>query len=64
MSGYGWNYLLVKREQTPARWVGSDGCVYPSETEMFYELGATGWELVAIRGTDEHEVYYFKRPRA
>jgi hypothetical protein len=37
------------------------GCV-PSKREILAELGAEGWELVAVTGGSYVYTYYFKRP--
>jgi hypothetical protein len=42
----------------------SDDSSFVSESEMFRDLGVTGWELVTLRESQGRLVYYFKRPRA
>jgi hypothetical protein len=63
MARYGWSYLLVKR--TAERTLESyDGGRFSDEQSMLDELGAVGWELVAVREEEGLVRYYFKRPRA
>lgn len=79
MAGYGWSYLVVTviepaepapgaAAMSPAavapRFHASDQSTFDSEEEMLRELGATGWELVAIREAGGRVVFYFKRPRS
>ena len=75
---FGWTYLVVTRTPLPdsdgqthrALFAAVDMGAFASEPEMLSELGATGWELIAIRdapstmpGSASLSLYYFKRPR-
>lgn len=64
MAGYGWSYLVVTHALAESDFRTSDGGWFPSEADMFRELGVTGWELVSIRETEGTVIYYFKRGRS
>jgi hypothetical protein len=62
MGRYGWSYLQVTLHEA-GHWLASDGGSFADERSMLDELGATGWELVAVRERPSGVVFYFKRPR-
>ena len=68
MGRNGWSYLVVEHGGAGASaatrpYFTRDGDGFTTESEMFRELGACGWELVAIRDEEGGIRYYFKRPR-
>ncbi len=64
MSGVGWSYLVVTRDESSDVWRSSYDGEFESELEMLHELGVTGWELISFRQSEGQLSYYFKRPRA